>query len=246
MREMINTRLLPQPSVLTARHACRRFRLHVRPDRARACQREAGRGIEAQAHQVLANLRAVLEAAGAGFGDVVKTTMFLVDMADFQTVNVIYAAEFAADPPARSRCRWPPCRDTRWSRSKWLLTPKTLGLPTSSRRGKTPVRARQPSGAHTLAHWSLLRYNLFSLCWRGSHHSHEDAQGAAVRPACSRAEPHGRPAVRPSDLFPTTARRHRRRHHRQHQPQSTPCCHPVQSGCHRRSAGTGAIGEGVP
>lgn len=59
-------------------------------------------GIEAQMHQVLANLRAVLGAAGAGFTDVVKTTLFLVDMADFQTVNMIYAAEFAADPPARS------------------------------------------------------------------------------------------------------------------------------------------------
>lgn len=59
-------------------------------------------GIEAQTHQVLANLRAVLGAAGAGFADVLKTTIFLVDMADFQTVNVIYAAEFAADSPARS------------------------------------------------------------------------------------------------------------------------------------------------
>jgi 2-iminobutanoate/2-iminopropanoate deaminase len=59
-------------------------------------------GIEAQTRQVMSNLRAVLAAAGAGFADVVKTTIFLVDMADFQTVNMIYAAEFTADPPARS------------------------------------------------------------------------------------------------------------------------------------------------
>ncbi len=59
-------------------------------------------GIEAQTHLVLNNLRAVLGAAGASFADVVKTTIFLVNMADFQTVNVIYAAEFGADPPARA------------------------------------------------------------------------------------------------------------------------------------------------
>lgn len=59
-------------------------------------------GIEAQAQQVLANLAAVLAAAGASFEDVVKTTIFLADMGDFQAVNQIYAAVFAADPPARS------------------------------------------------------------------------------------------------------------------------------------------------
>ncbi len=59
-------------------------------------------GVEEQTRRVLANLRAVLAAAGAGFGQVVKTTIFLADMADFQTVNTIYAAEFAAEPPARS------------------------------------------------------------------------------------------------------------------------------------------------
>lgn len=59
-------------------------------------------GVEAQTRQVLANLKAVLAAAGASFEQVVKTTIFLVDMADFQTVNALYAAEFAAEPPARS------------------------------------------------------------------------------------------------------------------------------------------------
>jgi 2-iminobutanoate/2-iminopropanoate deaminase len=59
-------------------------------------------GVEAQTHQVLKNLSAVLEAAGARFENVVKTTIFLTDMADFQTVNMIYAAQFTSDPPARS------------------------------------------------------------------------------------------------------------------------------------------------
>jgi 2-iminobutanoate/2-iminopropanoate deaminase len=59
-------------------------------------------GVEAQTQLALSNLAAVLQAAGATFADVVKTTIFLTDMNDFQTVNLIYAAQFAADPPARS------------------------------------------------------------------------------------------------------------------------------------------------
>ncbi len=59
-------------------------------------------GIEAQTRQALANLAVILEAAGATFENVVKTTIFLTDMGDFQTVNMVYASEFAADPPARS------------------------------------------------------------------------------------------------------------------------------------------------
>jgi 2-iminobutanoate/2-iminopropanoate deaminase len=48
------------------------------------------------------NLTAVLAAAGAGFGDVVKTTIFLIDLADFAAVNAVYAEHFTAAPPARS------------------------------------------------------------------------------------------------------------------------------------------------
>lgn len=59
-------------------------------------------GVEAQTHLALSNLAAVLQAAGATFADVVKTTIFLADMNDFQAVNLIYAAQFVADPPARS------------------------------------------------------------------------------------------------------------------------------------------------
>ncbi len=59
-------------------------------------------GLVAQAEQVLDNLAAVLAAAGASFADVVKTTIFLTSMADFQTVNGIYARRFTGAPPARS------------------------------------------------------------------------------------------------------------------------------------------------
>ncbi|HEY5937726.1 MAG TPA: Rid family hydrolase, partial [Kofleriaceae bacterium] len=48
------------------------------------------------------NLGSVLAAAGAGWGDVVKTTIFLADMEDFATVNAIYGEKFPTDPPARS------------------------------------------------------------------------------------------------------------------------------------------------
>lgn len=59
-------------------------------------------GIEAQARQVLDNLSAVLAAAGMDFSNVVKTTVFLTDLADFAAVNAIYAERFPSAPPARS------------------------------------------------------------------------------------------------------------------------------------------------
>jgi len=56
-----------------------------------------------QTHQVLTNLVAVLEAAGCAPADVVRTTVFLADMADFAAVNEIYATVFGGDaPPARA------------------------------------------------------------------------------------------------------------------------------------------------
>ena len=58
--------------------------------------------IEAQTRQVLANLGAVLEAAGSSFAQVLKCTVFLADMNDFASVNAIYAEAFPSDPPARS------------------------------------------------------------------------------------------------------------------------------------------------
>lgn len=55
-----------------------------------------------QAEQALRNLGAVLEAGGMSYGDVVKTTVFLVDMNDFAAVNQVYATYFDAGRPARS------------------------------------------------------------------------------------------------------------------------------------------------
>jgi 2-iminobutanoate/2-iminopropanoate deaminase len=59
-------------------------------------------GIEPETERVMANLTAVLDAAGASWGDVVKTTIFLVDMADFAVVNGIYGPFVTDPPPARS------------------------------------------------------------------------------------------------------------------------------------------------
>ena len=59
-------------------------------------------GVEAQAQRAMENLKAVLEAAGSSFDKVVKTTVFVADLADFATVNEVYAAFFRDLPPARS------------------------------------------------------------------------------------------------------------------------------------------------
>jgi len=59
-------------------------------------------GIEEQTRQILANLAAVLSAAESGMDRIVKTTIFLTDMAEFSTVNGIYAEAFSGEPPARS------------------------------------------------------------------------------------------------------------------------------------------------
>lgn len=58
-------------------------------------------GIQDEARQVMENLRFILEQAGAGFGHVVKSTIFLTDMNDFSAVNEIYGAYFEAHFPAR-------------------------------------------------------------------------------------------------------------------------------------------------
>jgi 2-iminobutanoate/2-iminopropanoate deaminase len=59
-------------------------------------------GIEPETERVMANLTAVLDAAGVTWNDVVKTTIFLVDMGDFATVNGIYGRYVGDPPPARS------------------------------------------------------------------------------------------------------------------------------------------------
>ncbi|HIX31198.1 MAG TPA: RidA family protein [Firmicutes bacterium] len=62
----------------------------------------AGDTIEEQTEQVLKNLEAVLAAHQMTFADVVKTTVFLTDLADFAVVNRIYGTRFPSAPPARS------------------------------------------------------------------------------------------------------------------------------------------------
>ena len=59
-------------------------------------------GVEAQAHQVFKNLAAVLASAGINFRRLLKTTVFLKDMAHFKTVNEIYAAQVPPPYPARA------------------------------------------------------------------------------------------------------------------------------------------------
>jgi 2-iminobutanoate/2-iminopropanoate deaminase len=59
-------------------------------------------GVREQAARVMDNIGAVLADVGASFDDVVKTTIFLADMADFPVVNEIYAGYFPSSPPARS------------------------------------------------------------------------------------------------------------------------------------------------
>ena len=61
-----------------------------------------GKNIAEQTERVMENVAALLQAAGLGFGHVVKSTIYLADLADFACVNEIYGRRFPADPPARS------------------------------------------------------------------------------------------------------------------------------------------------
>ena len=63
---------------------------------------EIPEGIEAQAEQVMKNVKNLLEAAGTSVDQVVKTSVFIKNMDDFATINGIYAKYFAKDCPARS------------------------------------------------------------------------------------------------------------------------------------------------
>ena len=59
-------------------------------------------GIEEQTDRVMKNLAAIVEAAGATLNDVVKTTVFLLDMGEFSAMNQVYEQHFGAHKPARS------------------------------------------------------------------------------------------------------------------------------------------------
>ena len=59
-------------------------------------------GISEQTEQVMKNLSAILEAAGTSLENVVKATIFLVDLGDFQAMNEVYGRHMGAEPPARA------------------------------------------------------------------------------------------------------------------------------------------------
>ena len=71
--------------------------LGLNPENGKLCE-----GVEAQAHQSLKNLGAVLKEAGSSYGKVIKTSIFLADMDDFAVVNGIYSEYFKENAPARA------------------------------------------------------------------------------------------------------------------------------------------------
>jgi len=72
--------------------------LSLRPDHAEII----GETIQEQTEQVFANLRAILEAAGSDLDKLIKTTVYLVDLNDFQGMNEVYARHVGDKPPARA------------------------------------------------------------------------------------------------------------------------------------------------
>ena len=62
----------------------------------------AGETVEEQTEQIMRNMSAILEAAGSGLDKLVKTTVFLLDLADFAAMNEVYAKHVGDRPPARS------------------------------------------------------------------------------------------------------------------------------------------------
>jgi 2-iminobutanoate/2-iminopropanoate deaminase len=72
--------------------------LSLRPDHAEI----VGETIEEQTEQIFANLRAILEAAGSSLEHLVKTTVYLTDLGDFQGMNEVYARHVGDQPPARA------------------------------------------------------------------------------------------------------------------------------------------------
>jgi len=62
----------------------------------------SGRDAAEQARRVMENLRAVLHAAGVGFSDVMRSTIYLTDLRDFAKVNEVYGSYFPTEPPARA------------------------------------------------------------------------------------------------------------------------------------------------
>lgn len=65
-------------------------------------KRSAADDVPGQTHQIMKNIGAILGDVGLGYSDIVKTTIFMTDMADYGSINEAYASYFDAEPPARS------------------------------------------------------------------------------------------------------------------------------------------------
>ena len=102
-------------------------------------------GIANQAERAMVNLESVLAAAGVSLADVVKTTIFLADLADFSTVNDSTPTTSSSRRRPAAPCRWPPCRGAPWSRSR------------RSHAAPVDLRLRLPAPRH-LARWRVPCY----------------------------------------------------------------------------------------
>jgi 2-iminobutanoate/2-iminopropanoate deaminase len=112
---MFSNKSIPQKEVVTAQSAPKAigpYSVGIRAFPWVFCSGQAGLdpetgelvpgGIEAETRQTITNLKNVLESAGSSLDEVVKTTVFLRDMADFSRMNAVYAKFFTGTPPARS------------------------------------------------------------------------------------------------------------------------------------------------
>ena len=90
--------------------------------------------INAQTRRVMENISAVLRAEGLTFENIVKTTIFLTNLADFQTVNDLYGSYFKSDPPARS-------------------TVQVAALPKGANVEIEVVAVANPTGGRTIDTW---------------------------------------------------------------------------------------------
>lgn len=90
--------------------------------------------ITAQTRRVMENISAVLRAEGLMFDNIVKTTIFLTNLADFQTMNELYGSYFKSDPPARS-------------------TVQVAALPKGASVEIEVIAVANPSGGRTIDTW---------------------------------------------------------------------------------------------
>ena len=100
--------------------------------------------METQAERAMTNLRNVLDAVGCTFADVVKTTIFLADMADFAAVNAVYGRFVTDPPPARSTVQVAALPEGRPGRDRGDRPPARVGLD-QARPARAPSMVRRAS-----------------------------------------------------------------------------------------------------